>query len=265
MRKGISVTIEPKEAYDELIRRSRELATLASCSAVLGWDEQTYMPAGGAAHRGNQMALLAGLHHERATDPRIGELLAIVEGSALVGRAGLGRGGERPRAAAELRPPGPAAAGPGRGAGADDLDGTVGVGRRAGRERLRPLPALAGEDHPAQAGGIRLPGRPGPTDGAAGAAGSAYDPLLDEYEPGARSADLAVLFDALRRELTPLVAAIAEAAARKTRPAEASAPTHRPPRARRSSSDPIRAIGSGSSARRWPRRWASTSGAGGWT
>ena len=31
------------------------------------------------------MALLAGLHHERATDPRIGDLLATVEGSSLVG------------------------------------------------------------------------------------------------------------------------------------------------------------------------------------
>src|SRR6185312_5197031 len=84
MRKGNCVSIEPKEAYDELIRRSRELATLASCSAILGWDEQTYMPAGGATHRGNQMALLAGLQHERATDPRIGELLTFAEGSALV-------------------------------------------------------------------------------------------------------------------------------------------------------------------------------------
>ena len=32
----VSVTIEARDAYDELIRRSRELATLASCSAVLG-------------------------------------------------------------------------------------------------------------------------------------------------------------------------------------------------------------------------------------
>src|SRR5262249_19254144 len=78
----VSVTIEVRDAYDELIRRSRELATLASCSAVLGWDEQTYMPTGGAAHRGNQMAMLAGLQHQRATDPKIGELLAIVEGAS---------------------------------------------------------------------------------------------------------------------------------------------------------------------------------------
>ena len=36
-----------QDAYDDLIRRSRERAVLASCSALLGWDEQTYMPAGG--------------------------------------------------------------------------------------------------------------------------------------------------------------------------------------------------------------------------
>ena len=70
-------------AYDELIRRSREQAVLASCSALLGWDEQTYMPTGGAENRGNQLALLAGMHHERATDPKIGGLLDEVEASPL--------------------------------------------------------------------------------------------------------------------------------------------------------------------------------------
>ena len=71
-------------AYDELIRRSRELSTLASCSSLLGWDEQTYMPVGGSEHRAGQLALLAGLHHEHATDPKIGGLLAEVEGSGLI-------------------------------------------------------------------------------------------------------------------------------------------------------------------------------------
>ena len=73
--------MKPQQAYDTLIHRAREQSLLSSCSAVLSWDEQTYMPAGGADHRGAQMALLAGLHHERATDPRVGELLAIVEQS----------------------------------------------------------------------------------------------------------------------------------------------------------------------------------------
>src|SRR3954470_2805388 len=70
--------------YEELIGRTREASLLASCSALLGWDEQTYMPKGGVEHRSRQMALLAGLHHEKATDPRIGALLGELEGSALV-------------------------------------------------------------------------------------------------------------------------------------------------------------------------------------
>ena len=76
--------MEPQEAYEELIYRARERALLGSCSAILGWDEQTYLPVAGADHRGAQMALLAGLQHEKATDPRVGELLTIVEGSGLL-------------------------------------------------------------------------------------------------------------------------------------------------------------------------------------
>ncbi len=76
--------MQPERAYEELIRRSREESLLDSCASLLEWDEETYMPRGGAEHRGDQMALLAGLLHERATDPRVGELLAEVEGSAIV-------------------------------------------------------------------------------------------------------------------------------------------------------------------------------------
>src|SRR5262249_7597576 len=39
----------------------------------------------------------------------------------------------------------------------------------------------------------------------------AYDALLEEYEPGARSQALAVLFDALRQDLLPLVNALTHA------------------------------------------------------
>ena len=71
------------EAYAELVRRSKELGVLNSCAAVLGWDQQTYMPAKGAALRGEQMAFLAALGHQKFTDPKVGELLAAVEGSDL--------------------------------------------------------------------------------------------------------------------------------------------------------------------------------------
>ena len=71
-------------AYDELIQRVREETLLTSCEALLEWDEETYMPPGGVENRSDQLALLAGLLHERGTDPKIGELLAELESSDLV-------------------------------------------------------------------------------------------------------------------------------------------------------------------------------------
>jgi carboxypeptidase Taq len=213
------VIIEPNEAYGELIRRSRELATLASCSAVLGWDEQTYMPSGGAAHRGNQMALLAGLQHERATDPRVGELLASLEGSELAAEPEsveaanireLRRSYERrvrlPRALVEEL------------ARTTSMAQSEWVAARAASDFARFRPWLETIIRLRRQESACLAGNQTPADGGAAPAGSAYDPLLDEYEPGAKSADLAVLFDALRRELTPLVAAIGESAVRLAEP-----------------------------------------------
>ena len=72
------------DAYAELIRRTKETAVLASCGAVLGWDEQTYMPRDGSAFRGEQMALLARLTHEMTHRPGIGELLGDGRGLGLV-------------------------------------------------------------------------------------------------------------------------------------------------------------------------------------
>ena len=51
--------MQPKSAYDELIRLSRDEATLASCLDVLEWDEETVLPRGGIDHRSEQLALLA--------------------------------------------------------------------------------------------------------------------------------------------------------------------------------------------------------------
>src|SRR5947208_11924143 len=83
----VVVSMNAHEAYHELLRRSREQALLASCAELLAWDEETYMPPGGVENRSRQLAFLAGLEHERATDPRLGELLAAVEGSDFVGDA----------------------------------------------------------------------------------------------------------------------------------------------------------------------------------
>ena len=76
--------MDPQAAYDELILRFKETRLLDSIGSVLGWDERTYMPPKGGAHRAEQMALLARLGHEHLTSPRLGELLGQVEASSLV-------------------------------------------------------------------------------------------------------------------------------------------------------------------------------------
>lgn len=59
----------------ELKTRLEEVSNLNSATAVLGWDQATFMPPAGANSRGRQMATLASLSQEKFTDPAIGKLL----------------------------------------------------------------------------------------------------------------------------------------------------------------------------------------------
>lgn len=76
-----------QEAYQDLIKRVKEVSLIGSCAAVLGWDERTKMPPAGSEHRANQLALLSGMAHEKFTDSKVGELLSEVESSDLVKKA----------------------------------------------------------------------------------------------------------------------------------------------------------------------------------
>ncbi|MEZ4659259.1 MAG: carboxypeptidase M32 [Caldilineaceae bacterium] len=63
----------------ELQNRLHEIYDLIHASAVLGWDQATYMPPAGAASRGRQMATLGRLIHQKMTDPEIGRLLDALQ------------------------------------------------------------------------------------------------------------------------------------------------------------------------------------------
>jgi carboxypeptidase Taq len=190
-----------RRAYDELIRHTREAALLGSCSELLGWDELTYMPRAGAAHRGEQLALLAGLLHARGTDPRLGELLAAVETSDLV-RDPLAIEAVNAR---EIR---------------RAYDRATRVPRALVEETTRVASAAQQVWESARQAARFAPLRPWleklfalqrEQAEALGYAVSPYDALLEEYEPGATSAGLAPLFEALRTELIPLVNALTHA------------------------------------------------------
>jgi carboxypeptidase Taq len=64
---------EPK--LQQLKTLLHEINNLNSAAAVLQWDQTTYMPPGGAAARGRQLATLSRLAHEKFTAPEIGRLL----------------------------------------------------------------------------------------------------------------------------------------------------------------------------------------------
>src|SRR5262245_56732833 len=72
---GRSNGLSAEARLAELKRRLLEISDLNSAGAVLGWDQATYMPKGGAAARARQGATLSRLAHEKFTDPEIGRLL----------------------------------------------------------------------------------------------------------------------------------------------------------------------------------------------
>ncbi len=60
-------------AYARLQDRFARIATLHEASAMLGWDAAAMMPPGGAAARGDQLAVLAGLAHGQLTAPSVAD------------------------------------------------------------------------------------------------------------------------------------------------------------------------------------------------
>jgi carboxypeptidase Taq len=69
-------------SYDELMSMVREAGLLGSTGALVGWDQETMMPAKAVEFRSRQLAQLARLHHQVLTDPRVGDLLDTCEGDA---------------------------------------------------------------------------------------------------------------------------------------------------------------------------------------
>ncbi|HEX5325306.1 MAG TPA: carboxypeptidase M32, partial [Acetobacteraceae bacterium] len=66
-------------AYDRLIPRFGRIATINEASSMLGWDAAVMMPPGGAAARGDQLAVLAGLAHAALVQPELAADLAEAE------------------------------------------------------------------------------------------------------------------------------------------------------------------------------------------
>src|SRR5262245_60417095 len=72
-------------AEDRFRRLWREIRDLQAARQLLEWDQETYMPPAGAEGRGQVLGTLAGLEHERLTDPALAEAVEAVGAAAARG------------------------------------------------------------------------------------------------------------------------------------------------------------------------------------
>ncbi len=68
-----------KKKLKKLKTRLAEIDDLHMAAALLDWDQHTYMPPGGAAARGRQLATLAAIAQQKFIDPKIGKLLDALQ------------------------------------------------------------------------------------------------------------------------------------------------------------------------------------------
>lgn len=65
----------PKKNYLELKSKMQKIADLNYAISVLNWDQETYLPPKGVAHRAQQISTLSGMAHELFTEENLGSLL----------------------------------------------------------------------------------------------------------------------------------------------------------------------------------------------
>jgi carboxypeptidase Taq len=186
-------------AFDDLMAFQRETEALAQIAGRLGWDQETMMPRGAAAQRGEEMAAVEGVLHARRVDPRITDWLEMIDEGHLddAGSAQL-RHIRRSHARASKVPAALAA----RLARITSEAQGIWAEARENEDFAAFAPTLSEVITLKREEGMAL---------AAG--GDIYDAMLDDYEPGATGAELEAMFGALRPELTRLREAVRSAEA----------------------------------------------------
>jgi carboxypeptidase Taq len=182
--------------YETFVGKVREINTFRAVESLLDWDQETFVPRRAAAHRAGQLALIAGFAHERLTSDELGNLLGALERDA--------QGGDPVRATnvRELR---------------RQFDRAVKIPTKLVQE-IAMASSLAKEAWAKARKASKfadfaphlqklLELRRQVADHV-GWKSEPYDALMDEFEPGAKAADVQAVFDQVKAEVVPLVAAI---------------------------------------------------------
>ena len=183
----------------ELRRRLGEVSDLRSASALLEWDQMVMMPPAGAAVRADRLATLERVAHERFVDDRIGELveeLRELEASLAHDSddASLIRVTRRDWEKARCIPA--------------DLAARLTKAASEGMEAW--VAARAANDYAAFRPWLdRQLELKREYISCFEPAADPYDILLEDFEPGTTSAEVRAVFERLKEELVPLIAAAA--------------------------------------------------------
>ncbi|HKI57944.1 MAG TPA: carboxypeptidase M32 [Trueperaceae bacterium] len=193
---------EQDDMFRELLERTAVVSDLSQAHAVLSWDENTYMPEGAAEARGQQMATLDGIVHERLADPAMDDLVSSLEAAGFPedsvewatvrqARRAVDRAIKLPPALVEA------------------------LGKHIARSRVVWARARQESDFASFAPELqRMLELKREEADALGYPEHRYDALHDLSEPGSTAARLRAVFTPLRRDLARLVAEIRDAGSR---------------------------------------------------
>jgi carboxypeptidase Taq len=201
-------------AYAELERRFARLSAVNRASAILNWDRSTMMPPGASDDRADQLATLRVIAHGMIAAPDMPELLARAEEAA--GALDLWRSANlremRRLWIHESALPADLVEARTRVTAACEM---VWREARAAADFTMLLPTLRE---------VLAVMRRVAEAKAAALGTSPYDALLDEFEPGGRSARIDELFAELRSFLPSLLGDVMERQARAPRPLDLDGP-----------------------------------------
>ncbi|MBU2866380.1 carboxypeptidase M32 [Pacificibacter marinus] len=177
-------------AYTDLMAFQKTTEALGSVAGRLNWDQETIMPEGAAAQRGEELSAMETVLHARRTDPRVGAWLAAIDPQGLDAVQAANLRHITRSYARNTKVPADLAT---EIAKVTSLSQGIWAEARANDDFAHFAPtfervvALKREEAAALADG-----------------GDLYDAMLQDYEPGATAAELSAMFGALRPRLSAL-------------------------------------------------------------
>lgn len=192
------------DELNPLFDRMSQIIALNNAAAVLGWDQQTYMPSGGAESRARQLESLSGICHQLLTSSETTKLLENAEKFT----SGLDPDSDEAAYVRVVR---------------KDYDQAAKLPESLVRE-MASVTSLAHEEWAAARAECnykrfspwlarivdlvrRMADSLGYTD-------RPYDALLDQYEPGMKTVDVEHMYESIGDEISALVASIVDSPGR---------------------------------------------------